>query len=128
MVPEERHRQKNDVVRWVHRVDVLGRVCREHADRDDPASADCTTNRRSGTPYDLAFIKPWGFGLDEIAVPVTLWQGSVDLMVPFAHGQWLSSRLPGVSAHLEHGEGHLSVGLGALNRMLDELVTAGGLN
>jgi pimeloyl-ACP methyl ester carboxylesterase len=77
---------------------------------------------------DLAFTKPWGFGLDEISVPVMLWQGSADLMVPFAHGQWLSSRLPGVSAHLEQGEGHLSIGLGALDRMLGELVKADGGN
>jgi len=77
---------------------------------------------------DLAFASPWGFSLDEISVPVMIWQGSADLMVPFAHGQWLASQLPGASVHLEEGEGHLSVGLGALDRMLDELVDeAGGL-
>lgn len=73
---------------------------------------------------DLAFTKPWGFDLAEVAVPTALWQGSEDLMVPFAHGQWLSSRVPGVAAHLERGEGHLSVGLGALEPMLDELLGA----
>jgi len=75
---------------------------------------------------DLAFARPWGFGLEEISVPVMIWQGSADLMVPFSHGQWLASHLPGASAHLQQGEGHLSVGLGALDRMLDELVAAGG--
>ncbi|MGO9276709.1 MAG: alpha/beta fold hydrolase [Streptosporangiaceae bacterium] len=74
---------------------------------------------------DLAFASPWGFGLEEISVPAMIWQGSADLMVPFSHGQWLASQLPGASAHLEEGEGHLSVGLGALDRMLDELVSAG---
>ena len=74
---------------------------------------------------ELAFTSPWGFGLDEISAPVMIWQGSADLMVPFSHGQWLASQLPGASAHLEAGEGHLSVGLGALDRMLDELVNAG---
>jgi pimeloyl-ACP methyl ester carboxylesterase len=73
---------------------------------------------------DLAFTSPWGFGLDEVSVPAMIWQGSADLMVPFAHGQWLAPRIPGASAHLEQGEGHLSVGLGALDRMLDELVGA----
>ena len=71
---------------------------------------------------DLAFASPWGFSLDEISVPVMIWQGSADLMVPFAHGQWLASQLPGASVHLEEGEGHLSVALGALDHMLDELV------
>jgi pimeloyl-ACP methyl ester carboxylesterase len=73
---------------------------------------------------DLAFTRPWGFSLAEISVPTMIWQGSADLMVPFAHGQWLASRLPAGTAHLEQGEGHLSVGLGKLDAMLDELVKA----
>ncbi len=76
---------------------------------------------------DIAFTRSWGFELQEISVPTMIWQGSADLMVPFAHGTWLASQLPGASAHLEQGEGHLSVGLDALDRMLDELVRAGGL-
>jgi hypothetical protein len=44
---------------------------------------------------DIAFTRPWGFGLEEISVPVMIWQGSADLMVPFSHGQWLASQLPG---------------------------------
>lgn len=71
---------------------------------------------------DLAFVRPWGFALTDITVPTFLWQGSEDLMVPFAHGQWLAKHVPGVTAHLEPGEGHLSVGVGALDRMLAELV------
>ena len=74
---------------------------------------------------DTAFTRPWGFGLEEISAPVMIWQGSADLMVPFSHGQWLASQLPDASVHLEEGEGHLSVALGALDRMLDELVSAG---
>lgn len=73
---------------------------------------------------DLAFVHPWGFDLDEISCPVMVWQGSADLMVPFSHGVWLAANVPGVTAHLEEGEGHLSVGVGALDRMLDELVSA----
>jgi pimeloyl-ACP methyl ester carboxylesterase len=71
---------------------------------------------------DLAFSRPWGFSLDEITVPAFVWQGSEDLMVPFAHGEWLAAHVPGAVAHLEQGEGHLSVSVGAIDRMLDELV------
>lgn len=70
---------------------------------------------------DLAFMQPWGFDLDQVRAPVSLWQGELDLMVPFAHGQWLAPRIPGVHAHLENGQGHLSVTVGAVDRMLDEL-------
>jgi pimeloyl-ACP methyl ester carboxylesterase len=70
---------------------------------------------------DLAFVRPWGFELDEVAVPTFLWQGGVDLMVPFGHGQWLAEQIPRVTAHLLDGEGHLSIFLGAIGPMLDEL-------
>jgi pimeloyl-ACP methyl ester carboxylesterase len=73
---------------------------------------------------DLAFLAPWGFALDEIGIPVTLWQGDLDLMVPFAHGRWLADRIPGVDAHLLAGEGHLSIAIGAIEPMLDALLTA----
>ena len=72
---------------------------------------------------DLAFTHAWGFSLDEIATPTFIWQGSEDLMVPFAHGQWLARRVPGARVHLEQGEGHLSVLVGRLDAMLDELAT-----
>ncbi|MBY5162081.1 alpha/beta fold hydrolase [Salsipaludibacter albus] len=75
---------------------------------------------------DLAFVTDWGFELDEIEVPVTLWQGSEDLMVPFTHGQWLAERIPDVHAHLEQGEGHMSIGVGHVDEMLDELVELAG--
>jgi pimeloyl-ACP methyl ester carboxylesterase len=77
---------------------------------------------------DLAFAQPWGFELSEIKVPTMIWQGDEDLMVPFSHGQWLASQLPQAHAHLERGEGHLSVAIGAKDRMLDELVSASGVN
>jgi pimeloyl-ACP methyl ester carboxylesterase len=74
---------------------------------------------------DLAFVTEWGFSLDEIASPVHLWQGDQDLMVPFAHGQWLAANVPDATAHLLPAEGHLSLTVGAIDRMLDGLVQGG---
>ena len=73
---------------------------------------------------DLAFAQPWGFALDEITTATFIWQGDADLMVPFAHGQWLARQLPHARAHLEPGEGHLSIEVRRLDEMLDEVVAA----
>lgn len=70
---------------------------------------------------DIAFTVDWGFDIADIAVPTFIWQGSADLMVPFAHGEWLAAAVPGAVAHLEPGQGHLSVNVGRFDQMLDEL-------
>lgn len=70
---------------------------------------------------DLAFVRPWGFALDDITVPSFVWQGHEDLMVPFAHGQWLARNIPDATAHLEPGHGHVSIAVQKIDQMLDEL-------
>jgi pimeloyl-ACP methyl ester carboxylesterase len=75
---------------------------------------------------DLTLVRPWGFSVRDIRVPVTVWQGTEDLMVPFAHAQWLAEHVPGARVHLEPGEGHLSL-LAQMPRILDDLLDAAGV-
>lgn len=58
---------------------------------------------------DLAFVSPWGFDPTAPGAPVHVWQGDADLMVPFAHGEWLAGRVPGARGRLLSGEGHVSL-------------------
>jgi pimeloyl-ACP methyl ester carboxylesterase len=58
---------------------------------------------------DLAFVRPWGFDLDRIGAPTLVIQGRQDLMVPWSHGEWLASNVPGAEAWLREDESHLTL-------------------
>ena len=73
---------------------------------------------------DLAFTRPWGFDLESISVPVVVWQGGQDRMVPFAHGRWLAAHLPGARAKLLPEEGHLSIAVDKFGEILGHLVAS----
>jgi len=75
---------------------------------------------------NLTIVEPWGFDLAEIRVPVSIWQGSHDLMVPPAHGRWLAAHVPGARVHLFDEEGHISLWT-RVDEMLAELRELAGL-
>ena len=55
------------------------------------------------------FSRDWGFALEEIAIPVHFWQGSVDRNVPAPHVDLMASRTPNATVHRYPGEGHFLV-------------------
>jgi pimeloyl-ACP methyl ester carboxylesterase len=75
---------------------------------------------------DLAFIRDWGFPLEEVGRPVTIWQGHTDRFVPFAHGEWLAGHVSGARPQLLADHGHLSILIGSYDRVLDDLIASGG--
>jgi pimeloyl-ACP methyl ester carboxylesterase len=90
---------------------------------------------------DLAFAGDWGFwfrsdpplsaatlvGPGEPRVPVAIWQGDQDRMVPFTHGKWLAGHVPGARAHLVRGEGHLGLVRHLYGDILDDLLHRAGI-
>jgi pimeloyl-ACP methyl ester carboxylesterase len=57
----------------------------------------------------LLLARPWGFDLESIAAPVTLWCGTEDTAAPPCQAEHLASRIPGARLHLLEGEGHLCI-------------------
>ncbi|MFL6158977.1 MAG: alpha/beta fold hydrolase [Marmoricola sp.] len=74
----------------------------------------------------IAIMGPWEFSLADVRVPVAIWQGRQDAMVPFSHGQWLAANVPGAHAHLFEDEGHVSL-FGRLDEILADLKQLGGI-
>jgi pimeloyl-ACP methyl ester carboxylesterase len=70
---------------------------------------------------DMAFNRSWGFDLESIRVPVHLWQGEHDRMVPYAHGKWLAAHCGSACPHLYAEHGHLTLVVDSIDQILDEL-------
>jgi pimeloyl-ACP methyl ester carboxylesterase len=75
---------------------------------------------------DLAFVADWGFTLD-LPAPVAIWQGDQDRMVPFAHGKWLAEHIVSARTHLLKGEGHLTLTLTSIGRIVGDLLDLAGI-
>lgn len=61
-----------------------------------------------GVVADYAAIaQPWGVDVESIAVPVAIFHGDADTMVPLRHGQELAKRVAPSTLTVWPGEGHL---------------------
>jgi pimeloyl-ACP methyl ester carboxylesterase len=75
-----------------------------------------------GPLYDATlFAKPWGFSLRDVAVPVRLWHGDADRIVPLAHATHVASLLPDALLTVKPGGGHL-VSLAVADEVLQALL------
>ncbi len=67
-----------------------------------------TSARAAAQDFGL-FADPWGFRLEDIRIPVHLWQGTADRNVPVSHARIQADRIPDSKLHELSGEGHLLV-------------------
>jgi len=65
---------------------------------------------------------PWGFPLEQITIPVHVWHGESDTLVPLANGKYLAQAIPGCQAHFVPGEGHMSLASSCFEQIVGELV------
>lgn len=54
-----------------------------------------------------ALARPWGFALEDIRVPVQLWHGDEDTVIPIHHGRYVASVIPGATLRICPGEAHM---------------------
>jgi len=79
----------------------------------------------SGYVQDIcALARPWGFPLDHIKVPVRLWHGDLDTVIPLHHGEYLASVIPGATLQLCPGEAHMLL----WNHLAEVLLGAAGMS
>jgi pimeloyl-ACP methyl ester carboxylesterase len=79
------------------------------------------TDSRGGVDEYLAMSAPWGFAPEDVAVPVHVFQGSADALVPDSWGPALARRIPGAAITSYPDEGHF-IALTRRREVLEYLV------
>ncbi len=80
-----------------------------------------TADDLRSTAHDLAlFARHWGFQLDEVSVPVVVWHGLSDVIVPPSHGHHQAARLPRGELRVRPGAGHFA-GFAEVGDVLDRV-------
>ena len=113
----------DDLVPQVDRDAMTGELAEYLAASFRHAGAQGTVGWRDD---DLTHLRPWGFRVGDITVPVAVWQGREDRMVPFAHAEWLAANVAGARVHFVEGEGHISL-INRMDLILDDLLDLAGL-
>jgi len=121
VTPEDLYRILGDLVSEVDRAALTG----AYAEHSHASIRDSISRGVWGwLDDDLAFVRSWGFRLNSIRVPVTIWHGAQDRFVPIAHGRWLAQNVPAARARLLDDEGHISLARGHHGDVLDDLLDA----
>lgn len=89
------------------------KVLRERADVVEAflkeARNPSRTSARAAAQDFCLFADPWGFRLEDIRVPVHLWQGGADRNVPASHARIQADRIPDAKLHEFPTAGHFLV-------------------
>ncbi len=84
------------------------------------ASTEALRNGVHGAASDgLLYARPWGFSLAEVRVPMWLWHGEVDNVVPVSMGRYLARQIPDRQAMFFPEDGHFSLPFQRTREILD---------
>lgn len=86
------------------------------------STAEALRQGGRGAAWELTLIaRPWDFRLRDVRMPVTLWQGLADQILPAAMARRLAAALPACDARYLPGEGHLSLVARHIGEVLAQL-------
>lgn len=88
------------------------------------STAEALRQGGRGAAWELTLLaRPWDFRLQDVPIPVRIWQGLADNIVPAAIAQHLAAVLPNSECHYLPDEGHLSLIVRHLDAVLADLRT-----
>jgi len=86
------------------------------------STAEALRQGGQGVAWELTLLaRPWDFRLQQMAMPVRIWQGLADNIVPVAMARHLAATLPHGEPRYVPEEGHLSLIVHHLGAVLAEL-------
>lgn len=86
------------------------------------STAEALRQGGRGAAWELTLIaRPWDFRLADVRMPVSLWQGLVDQILPAHMARRLAGALPACNARYFPDEGHLSLVVRHIGDVLAEL-------
>ena len=86
------------------------------------STAEALRQGGRGVAWELTLIsRRWDFSLQDVRIPVSLWQGLSDQILPAAMARRLAAALPVCNARYLPGEGHLSLVVRHIGDVLAEL-------
>ena len=86
------------------------------------STAEALRQGGRGAARELTLIaRPWDFRLQDVRMPVSLWQGLADQILPATMARRLAAALPVCNARFLPGEGHLSLVVRHIGEVLAEL-------
>lgn len=89
---------------------------------------ECFVQRATGALADLQRVQvDWAATLGNITVPVRLWHGTADRVVPPGHSRYIEQALPRAKLEIVPDAGHFSLPYAHMETLLADLVTSSGL-
>jgi pimeloyl-ACP methyl ester carboxylesterase len=69
------------------------------------------------------YAQPWGFAIEDVAVPVRLWHGKEDRAFAVRLAEEIANRLPNCKSRFIQDEGHYSLPIRHMREILQDLIS-----